>query len=41
MTKKNEESIVVKVKDGVSYIIKTNILNKAVKRVWFIKKGLC
>ena len=41
MTKKNEESIVVKLKRGLFDVVKTSFFNKSAKRVWFIKKGLC
>ena len=41
MTRKNEESIIVNLKKDVFNIIRTTILDKSIKRVWFIKRGLC
>jgi len=41
MNQKNEEGIIVKLKKELFPIIKRTILDKSVKRVWFIKKGLC
>jgi len=41
MTKKNKENILGKLKKEAFNIIKTTILDKSTKRVWFIRKGLC
>ncbi len=41
MKKKNKESMIIKLKDEVFHIIRTTILDKSIKRVWFVRKGLC
>ena len=41
MTKKNGEGIIVKLKNEVLHVIKTTFFDKSIKRVWFIRKGLC
>ncbi len=41
MTKKNKESIIIKLKKELFDVVKTSFFNKSAKRVWFIKKGLC
>lgn len=41
MNKKNEEGIIVKLKKDVFNIIRTTILDKSIKRVWFVRRGLC
>ena len=41
MNKKNEENIVGKLKKDVFNILRTTILDKSSKRIWFVRRGLC
>ena len=41
MAKKNKESTMSKFKNEVFNIIRTTLLDRSTKRVWFVKKGLC